>query len=95
MTSRVVVCCILLAAHKKLWVKELSVGASANLVDWARVEINEDGARDVFSTCSLVEEGLVGTGLGDICGLGVGAAIGQKAMLEEIARNGLENQSKL
>jgi hypothetical protein len=91
-TSCIVVCCILLAAHEKLGVKQLSVVASADLVDWARIEINEDRARDIFAASSLVEEGLERAGLGDILGLWVRTSIGLKAMLKKIARERLENK---
>lgn len=84
-TTGVVVGSILLAADQQLRVKELAVGASSNLVDGGRVEIDEDGARNMLASAGLGEEGLVGTGVAQIGGIGVGKTIRSEAVLEKVA----------
>lgn len=48
------------------------------------VQINEDGARDVFPVASLGEEGLEGTSLVAVLLLWVYTSIGQEAVLEQV-----------
>lgn len=81
----VVVGRIFLAADQQFGVKELTIVASADLVNRGRVQINEDGARHVLSGASLGEEGLERTRLANIGSIGVGETIGAKAVLEEVA----------
>jgi hypothetical protein len=56
--TSIIVGSILLAADQELGVEELAVGAGPDLVDWGRVEVDEDRPRDVFAVASLGEEGL-------------------------------------
>lgn len=84
-TTGVVVGGILLAADQELGVEELAVVAGADLVDGRRVQVDEDGTRDMLPAASLGEEGLEGTGVANIRAAGVGAAIGTEAVLEEVA----------
>jgi hypothetical protein len=81
-------------------VEELTVAASSDLINrlrqlvyryathvfatYGRVQIDEDGAGNVFATASLGEEGLKRATLVEVLGLGVGAAIGQQAVLEKV-----------
>jgi hypothetical protein len=39
-------------------VEELAVGASTNLIDRRRVEIDKDGPGDIFAVAGFSEEGL-------------------------------------
>ena len=48
------------------------------------VQVNEDGAGDVFAAAGLGEEGLVRTILAKFLRVGVGATIRQQAVLEEV-----------
>lgn len=86
MTTGVVVGSILLAADQELGVEELAVVTGADLVDGGGVEVDEDGARHVFAAAGLGEEGLVGARVADILDVGVGTAIGTKAVLEKVAK---------
>jgi hypothetical protein len=52
---------------------------------YRRVQVDEDGTGDVFATAGLGEEGLVRTILTKLLRIGVGAAIRQQAVLEEVA----------
>merc|ERR1719331_3164578 len=56
----VVVGGVLLARDELLRVVELAVGARADLVDDRRLEVDEDGARDVLARAGLREEGVEG-----------------------------------
>lgn len=55
------------------------------MATYRRVQVNEDGTRDVFAAAGLSEEGLVGSALAEFLRIGVGATIRQKAVLEEVA----------
>ena len=59
-TTGVVVGGILLTSDQLFWVEELTVGASADLIDDGWLQINEDGAWDVLAGASLREEGVEG-----------------------------------
>lgn len=80
----VVVGGILLAADQELGVEELAVAAGADLVNRGRVEVDEDGARDVFAAARLGEEGLERASIAEVLGIGLGTAIRSKAVLEEV-----------
>jgi hypothetical protein len=82
--TSIVVGSILLAADQELRVEQLSVRASSDLIDWRGIQVNEDGARHVFSVARLSEEGLRGAALskGLRSRFRVGTSIGQQAMLE-------------
>merc|ERR1719247_12634 len=54
----VVVGCVLLAGDELLWVVELAVGASADLVDHGWLQIEVDAARHMLASASLGEEGV-------------------------------------
>ena len=55
--TSVVVGSVLLARHHLLWVEELSVGASPDLVDDGGLQIEEDSPWNVLPRTSLAEEG--------------------------------------
>jgi hypothetical protein len=57
MTTSIVVGGIFLSANQEFGVKELAVGAGADLVNRRGIKINEDRARDVFAAVRLGEEG--------------------------------------
>jgi len=59
-TAGVVVGGILLAGDELLWVEELAVGTSADLIDHGWLEINVDSAWNVLAGTSLGEEGVEG-----------------------------------
>lgn len=82
-TSSVVVGSILFATDQELRVKELSVLTSANFINRRRVEIDKDGARDMFVIACLVEEGLERSGVTDVR-VRVRATISLQAVLEEV-----------
>ena len=86
MTTGVVVGSILLAADQELGVEKLTVGAGTDLVDRRRVEINEEGTRDIFAVAGLGEEGVVRTTLASDGRVGVLATILSKTVLKEVAR---------
>ena len=80
MAAGVVVGSILPAADQLLGVEELTVGAGADLVDDGRLEVDEDGARDVLSATGLSEEGAEGV-IGHLVGH---AAVGLDAVLKAV-----------
>lgn len=84
MAASIVVSSVFLAADQQLGVEELPVVASADLVNGGGVEVDEDGARDVFAVAGLCEEGLVRATLDDVLGIGVGAAIHAEAVLQQV-----------
>jgi plasmid stability protein len=49
---------IFLAGDELLWVLELSVSAGSDLIDYGRLEIDEDSARDVLACACFGEEGV-------------------------------------
>ena len=49
---------ILLAADELLWVEELAVGSSPNLINHSGFKINKDSTRDMLSSASLAKEGV-------------------------------------
>ena len=57
MAAGVVVRRVLLPGDQLLWVEELPVGAEAHLVHHRRLQVDEDGARDVVAVAHLIEEG--------------------------------------
>ena len=57
-TSGKVVGGIFLTRDELLWMEELSVGSSSNLIDNGWLEIEEDSSWDVLSSTSLGEEGV-------------------------------------
>jgi len=59
-TSSEVVGSIFFTRDKLLWVEELSVGTSSDLIDDSWLEIEEDASWDVLSSTSLGEEGVEG-----------------------------------
>ena len=84
MTAGVVVGSILLAADQLLGVVELTVDAGADLVDDGRLEVDEDGARDVLAGPGLSEEGA--EAVVDLAGglLRGHAAVGLDAVFEAV-----------
>jgi len=60
MSSGEVVGGILFTRDKLLWMEELSVGTSSDLIDDGWFEIEEDASWDVLSSTSLTEEGVEG-----------------------------------
>lgn len=85
-TASIVVGSVFLAADQQLRVVELAVGAGADLVDRGGIQVDEDGARDVFSAARLGEEGLVRATLGEILSIRVGTAVSLEAMLQQVPR---------
>lgn len=81
MAARIVVGGILLAADKVFRMEERAVRASANLVNWPRVEVDEERAGNMLATARLGEEGLERTGVADIARVGVRTTIGTKPVL--------------
>merc|ERR1712154_513830 len=57
-TTSVVVCSVFLSRYQLLWVEQLAVGASADLVHHGGFEINEHCARNMLASASLGEEGV-------------------------------------
>merc|ERR1719263_2788634 len=57
-SSGEVVGSIFFTGDELLWVEELSVGTSSDLIDNGWLEIEEDGSWDVFTSTSLGEEGV-------------------------------------
>jgi len=74
--------------------EELAVAARADLIDRRGVQVDEDGARNVFATARLCEEGLVGAPSPYILRIGVGPAIGAQAVLEQVATTSLANPGR-
>lgn len=62
---------------------------------YRRVQVDEDGARDVFAAAGLGEEGLEGAALGISLALRVGATIGLEAVLQEVASAAVSVAKKL
>ena len=60
MSSGEVVGSVFLSGNELLWMEELSVGTSSDLIDNSWLEIEEDGSWDVLSGTSLGEEGVEG-----------------------------------
>jgi hypothetical protein len=58
MSSGEVVGSIFFTGDELLWMEELSVGSSSNLIDNGWLEIEEDGSWDVLTGTSLREEGV-------------------------------------
>lgn len=85
MTTGVVIGSIFLARDQELGVEELAVGAGSDLVDGRGVKIDEESTGNMLSTAGLGEEGLVRASIANILEVGVGAAIGAEAVLEEVA----------
>lgn len=69
--------------------EQLAVAAGPDLVDGRRVQVDEDGARNIFALAGLGEEGLEGASIADILGVGVGASVRSQTVLEEVAVGGI------
>jgi hypothetical protein len=83
--ARVVVGRILLAADQQLRVEKLSVVAGADLIDRAGVQVDEDGAGDIFARARLGEDGVELAAVVEGLRVRVGTAILPEAVLEEVA----------
>jgi len=59
-TTSIVVCGILLTSDKLFWMKQLSVCASADLVNYSGFKIDEDGTGNVLASSGLAEERVEG-----------------------------------
>mmetsp|Transcript_9182 Transcript_9182/g.18520 ORF Transcript_9182/g.18520 Transcript_9182/m.18520 type:complete len:581 (-) Transcript_9182:2-1744(-) len=82
--ARVIVGGVLLAGDQLLWVVQLAVSASANLIDDGRLEVNEHAAGDMLSRAGLREESverIVATANGLVRGH---LAIGLDAVLQAV-----------
>lgn len=91
---------ILLAADQQLRVEQLAIGTSADLVDglsslasevciadsatYRGVQVDEDGARNVFAAASLREEGLERAALVELLRIGVRTTVSLEAVLKEV-----------
>lgn len=84
MASGIVVRSIFFSADQQLGVEELAIIACADLVDRGGVQVDEDGAGHIFAAPCLGEERLKGAAFIQIFGVGVGAAVGFQAVLEEV-----------
>jgi hypothetical protein len=85
-TTSIVVGSILLTTDQKLRVEELSVVTSANLIDWGRVQVDEDGTRNVFAAASLCEDGIeLARVVERLCG-GIWTTILLETVLKEVPR---------
>lgn len=84
MSSCIVVCRVFLATDQEFRVEEMSVGTGSDFIDRGRIEINEDGTRDMLVISSLGEEGLEGSRIADT-GFGVRATISLQAVLEKVS----------
>lgn len=84
MTASVVVGGILLAADQQLGMVERTIATGADLIDRRRVEVNEERTRDMLAAAGLGKECLKGAAVNAVRDIGVEAAIGSKAMLEEV-----------
>jgi len=85
MTTSIIVGRVLLAADQQFRVEELTVFTSADLVDWGRVEIDEDGSRNIFAVASLCEDGIKFPRFVDSFCIGIRPTICFQAMLEEVS----------
>ena len=85
MTTRIVVGRILLAADQQLGVEELSVITSADLINWAGVQIDEDGTGDVFARTGFGEDGIKLAAVVEGLRVRVRTAILLETVLEEVA----------
>ena len=83
-TTGVVVGGILLAGDELLWVEELAVGTSADLIDHGWLEIDIDGTGNVLAGTSLREEGVEGVVTASNGLVGWHLAVGLNAMLEAV-----------
>jgi hypothetical protein len=55
-----VVSCVFLARDELLWVEELAVRASANLINDSGFKVDEDGPRHMLARTGLAEERVEG-----------------------------------
>jgi hypothetical protein len=55
-----VVSCVFLARDELLWVEELAVRASANLINDSGLKVDEDGPRHMLARTGLAEERVEG-----------------------------------
>jgi hypothetical protein len=83
-TTSIVVGRILLTADQQLGMEQLAVITRANLVDGRRVEVDEDGARDVFAAARLSEHGIELAGVVESLRVRVGTTILLEAVLEQV-----------
>lgn len=74
-TSGVIIGSIFLTTDQQLWVEELTVVTSSDLIDRGRVQIDKDGTWDVFSTASLREDSVQLTRSVDLLCVGIWATI--------------------
>jgi hypothetical protein len=68
--------------------EELPVVASADLIDRAGVQVDEDGSGDVFARTGLREDGIELAAVVESLGIRVGTAILLETVLEEVAVDG-------
>ena len=87
MSTCVVVCCVLLAADQKLWVKEVSVVASSNFVDRRRIKVDENRTRHELAAAGFGEDSIKFTALVEFFGIGIGLPIACKTVFEKVANN--------
>jgi len=83
-STRIVVSGILLAADQQLGVEQLAVATSPDLIDGRRVEVDKDGAGDIFAIAGLGEESLERAAITDVLGIWVGTTVGSQAVLKEV-----------
>ena len=91
MATGKVVSCVLLPRDELLWVEELAVRASANLVDDSGLKVDEDGPRHMLAGTSLAEECVEGI----MCDAnrGITASQSNQCYKKWIARNSNNNKA--
>jgi hypothetical protein len=68
----------------RLYQSALNHCRDARSATYRWVQVDEDGAGDVFAAARLGEEGLEGATLREVCCIRVGATVSQKAVLEQV-----------
>jgi hypothetical protein len=85
MASSIVIGRVLLAANQQLRVEQLAIVTSADLVNGRRVEVDEDGTRDIFPTASLREDCIELAGVMQRLRVRIRTTILLQAMFEEVS----------
>jgi hypothetical protein len=85
MASCIVIGCVLLATDQQLWMEELAVVTSADLVNRGGIEINKDGPWHVFPITRLSEKCFERAAVGEVLCCWVRTAISFETVLEEIS----------
>jgi hypothetical protein len=65
--------------------EQLAVVTRADLIDWRRVKVDEDGTRDIFAAASLREDGVELARVVERLRVGIRATVLLQAVLKEIS----------